>query len=333
MRRNIRAFHLAEARSIPLRRRLVSQPASEWPAHARLAHAILRDELHLPEAHARQLMLESISAAQACAEAVNRRAMATVEANSRATLAKAFKCVGNCCRRAPAGLRRRLDAVIPPLLEQGAIDAEVIEAIIDAAIAEFKRSSNDPTTATALRAMYITDAAGTADNWLKNRFAGLRPQAQRRCEVALSKLGKSGRSVKAHMVFEVLKAALERKSIAEKATFFLIAGYVAVLVLVWRAAGLNPTRATSETNPAYKSKFHRFSDLVLTAVAEPWSRRHDGDRDRVQRMVRAAWTRLPKQYRQIGAGLSQADRGWLVSEHILRKGLRRRIKKSPPQTP
>jgi hypothetical protein len=44
------------------------------------------------------------------------------------------------------------------------------------------------------------------------------------------------------------------------------------LALLWKAAGLYSGRAYREGDPSYESKFHRYSDLILTAVAEPWVR-------------------------------------------------------------
>src|SRR5262245_47272116 len=106
MRRHVQLFHLAQARRDPLGRRLNAKPPSEWPEHIKLAWAILRDELGLTEAHAFQLILDSVTAAQNCAQAVNRRSYNIVELNSRAKARLGFKRVANCCRRAPACLRR-----------------------------------------------------------------------------------------------------------------------------------------------------------------------------------------------------------------------------------
>jgi hypothetical protein len=97
MRRHVRLFHLAQARRGPLR--LNARPPSEWPEHIKLAWAILHDELRLPEAPARQLMLDSLSAAHDCAETINRRSRHTVEANSRAKARLAFEPVANCFDR------------------------------------------------------------------------------------------------------------------------------------------------------------------------------------------------------------------------------------------
>ena len=53
--------------------------------------------------------------------------------------------------------------------------------------------------------------------------------------------------------------------------------YVARLAEVWRQAGLSPSRATHPENLSYKSSFHRYTELVLTGMAEPWAKRHNGE--------------------------------------------------------
>ena len=47
----------------------------------------------------------------------------------------------------------------------------------------------------------------------------------------------------------------------------------------------------------YKSKFHRYSDLILTAVAEPWAQRHSGDLDHMRRRTYKAWAGMPREYK------------------------------------
>jgi hypothetical protein len=309
MRRHVQFFYFAQARRGPLSRRLNAKPPSEWPEHIKLAWVILHDELLLTEARAFQLILDSISAAQNCAETVNRRSRNIVEANSRAKACLAFRRVANCCRRASAGLRWHLDEAILPLLAQAPIDSEVIEAIIDATAAVFELFSEEDAAATGSRAMMVTVKGREANNWLKNNYAGLRAETQGNCEAALAKLGKKKRkSVKAHMVFDALVAGLENESISSPDPAMLISNYVLALALLWESAGLYPGRAYREGDPSYKSKFHRYSELILTAVAEPWAQRHSGDLDHMR------WT-----YK---ARLAPFATQWLISEHILRKGLR-----------
>ena len=76
----------------------------------------------------------------------------------------------------------------------------------------------------------------------------------------------------------------------------LISNYVSALARLWKAAGLYPARAYREGDWPYKSKFHRYSDLILTAVAEPWAERHSGDLDHMRQRTRKAWAGMPREY-------------------------------------
>jgi hypothetical protein len=123
------------------------------------------------------------------------------------------------------------------------------------------------------------------------------------------------------MVFDALVAGLENKPTSNPDPATLISNYVSALALLWKAAGLNPGRAYRESDPSYKSKFHRYSDLILTAVAEPWAQRHSDDLDHMRRRAREARAGMPPDY-QASAALPPSVAEWLISEHILRKGLR-----------
>jgi len=72
----------------------------------------------------------------------------------------------------------------------------------------------------------------------------------------------------------------------------LIVDYVAVVADLWRAAGLRPGRARKDADPKYRSRFHRFVELVLTAIIDPWSRRHDDDVDKHARALFRAHSEL-----------------------------------------
>jgi hypothetical protein len=326
MRRHVQLFHLAQARGGPLGRRINSKPPSEWPEHIKLAWTILRDELQVTEERASQLISDSISAARACAESVNRRSRNIVEAQSRAKVGFAFKRLANCCRRASAFLRGCLDEAIQPLLQQDPVDSEVIHDILDVTASEFEISA-EGVALTAMRAMF-KEPGSWRDDWLMNEYAGLRPETQRNCEVALSKLAQKKRSAKAHMVFEALAAGVKKKPAGnddpDPAT--LRSNYVSALVRLWKAAGLRPARAYREGDSHYKSKFHRYSDLILTAVGEPWAQRHSGNLDHMRRRTYKAWAGMPREYKA-SAALPPSAAEWLISEHILRKGLGQRIQK------
>jgi hypothetical protein len=46
---------------------------------------------------------------------------------------------------------------------------------------------------------------------------------------------------------------------------------------------LHPGRGYQQSDPSYKSKFQRYSELILTAVAEPWTQRHSSDLEYMRR--------------------------------------------------
>jgi hypothetical protein len=270
-----------------------------------------------------------MSAAQVCAEAINRRSDNIVELKSRAKICVAFKRLANCCRRASVKLRGRLDAAIGPLLRQNRVDLETIEDILDSAVAEFKKLSNETHAATALRAMFVKVPGREPSNWVRNNYAGLRPDSQRDCEAALSKFRNKKGTISASAVFKALALSLNQKGTrkAGPEVSILIRNYVADVAFLWRSVGLHPTRARDPGDPIYKSKFHRFSDLILAALAEPWTHRHDGDLDNIRKRVYEVRSKLPDEFRTVSAALRQCDQGWLVSEHILRQALRLRIQK------
>ena len=113
----------------------------------------------------------------------------------------------------------------------------------------------------------------------------------------------------------------------------LITDYVAVVADLWRAAGLRPGRAHDPDDPKYRSHFHRFADLVLTAMIDPWSRRHDADLDEYRRAVWQAHAKLEDEYKQAGKALRRSDAEWLVSEDHIRHALARSALKTAPETP
>src|SRR5262249_45062831 len=98
----------------------------------------------------------------------------------------------------------------------------------------------------------------------------------------------------------------------------LIVEYVAELATFWRQAGLRPTRATRVGDPTYRSKFHRFVDLVLTAMTEPSAQRHLINLDDLNDTRREIWlvhSRLPEEARRIfSPAPRRADVNWVISE-------------------
>ena len=171
--------------------------------------------------------------------------------------------------------------------------------------------------------------------FLQNDYAALPSIDQRRVETALTTLQRRRAQFDAADVCEAIANALNRK--AEKTANTLIAdlitNYVASVAQIWLRHGLRPTRAVHPANPNYRSKFHRFAELVLTGLVEPWSQRHDGNQSETAAKLRKAHARIPKNDRKdVRAALRRSDVEWLVVDGHLKTALGR-IQKTTPRKP
>jgi hypothetical protein len=309
---------------------------ANWPIHLNLAWRILNDELRLPARRARELTVNSVSLAHACAQAINQRAKTIAEYETRIKIRHALARLARCTRRAPAGLRLALDEGIRPLVASGVADTEVIEEILDATATVFAHSPDNEAARTALGALSVTSSYGRRIIGLSSDYSGLDFDSRHKCESALSVLSRKTDAITASAVFKALAAAMATdRPIGVRADVSdLIVSYVAGVAMLWRKVGLLPTRATRRWDPKYKSRFHRFVELLLTAMTEPSSRRHDENIGFIAHKTRAAHTRLPPElWRLVSPRLRRTDVEWLVSEDHVKKALRMPIQKIGCDTP
>ena len=337
MRRRARSFVLVRGRLPASVRALSISPQYKWPPHLERAWKILDHKLGLPNRAARTIVFESALAAYKCAQEISERAKTHDEYEMRIKVSNAFARLANCVRRAPAELRLSVDQQLAPLVCSTIIDLEVIEEIIDAATAAFQQFPEHEAAGTALGALRARSRDGERIIGLKTDYSILNFDAQRSCELALSALaGAPTKAVVASSAFEALRSAIA--SLPPPSNRFgvsdLIVVYVAAVAVLWRKHGLTPSRATRRGDPKYRSRFHRFADLILTAMTEPGSRRHDGNDDQIAHGLRLAHRQLPIELRHLlSPALGRADVKWLVSEDHVRKALRLPIQKIAPDTP
>ena len=149
----------------------------------------------------------------------------------------------------------------------------------------------------------------------------LQPTARGRVEQAVSRLCRESHSKwTASGVFEVLATAVSSHSEdgASPEITDLLVEYVSKLGEGWTAVGLRPGRANHPDDADYRSRFHRFSDLVLTAFAEPSSLRHVGDLTERRQKLRRSHLALPADWRgNVDPGLRRRDREWLIGKRIM----------------
>ena len=250
---------------------------------------------------------------------------ADFEAHTRNKLYNAFVRVARCATRAPERLRQSLEQAVIPIVREDPIDLEVIEATLDATASAFLEQCEEESAKTALKALGVTDVDGFRHVGAKVDFSGIDVARQREVEAALSNLKKlPGSQLKASNVFETMALALDAAGIQSDEIATLIVDYVAGVASRWREAGIKPSRARHPGDLKYKSSFHKFVELVITAILEPWTLRHD---DGLEERAQAIWRRhaeLPHDFRSIASpSLRRSDVEWIVSDDHLRKALAR----------
>jgi hypothetical protein len=287
------------------------------------------------EEELRRLVIESVAAAHRCAQLVDERSRAGAQARSINRLSKAFVRIAKCAARGSASLRRDLDQALIELLPGGPVDLEVMEAILEAAGTSFAKYPTEEPARTALAAFGASEEDSIRRYALKFDFESLPSALHLRMQTTLSELAASALGdVSAARIFSTMASALEIEvNGADPEIATLITDYVAAVAGLWCAAGLRPGRAHDPNDPEYKSHFHRFADLVLTAAMEPESRRHDGDLDEHRRALWEAHAKLDDESKQAGKEPRRVHVEWLVTEDHIRRALARWSQKTDPDTP
>lgn len=158
---------------------------------------------------------------------------------------------------------------------------------------------------------------------LINDFSALSPPLQENCKSALSLAVKKRRKIDTATVFKSLADGVTNSRRPPRGASDIVIDYVAAVAADWRSSGLRPGRALKSDDSSYIGKFHRFCDLVLTALVEPESRRHLEDLGQLSAKAWARQRRLPREdQKYVRGGLPRKDSQWLVTPHCLREGLR-----------
>ena len=224
-----------------------------------------------------------------------------------------FARIVRCIRRSPAALRHVLECDVCLSVQHTNIDLEKIEVLIDRLVDGFASFAEEETSVTVLRAMVPRASLPNFKKidrtslrrwfakgavYLKEDYAALRSVDQRRVEAALTTLQRSRAEFDAADVCEAIANALDSDdgNAVNTVIYDLITDYVATVAEIWLQHGVRPGRAVDSH---YPGKFHRFVDLVLTAVVEPWSKRHDGDQGETAASLYRAHARLPEDVRKV----------------------------------
>ena len=317
MGRQVHANCLAR-RSLPrLQHRLKFISPNQWQPQLLAARQILTAELELPEEKALSVILESVTAAQRYVMAESQRAKVIEHKISLEKARKLCRQLVNCVKNGRADVRGRLDQAIAPLICAAVIDFEVIDSVFEAAEAVFTEFLAHETSGTALRCL-----SGLRAVPLWSLTASLRLELEKR----IAELAASKKQLRVQEVFETMASTLEadQQPKVSKQAHALITGYVDEVVCIWRSANLQRSRARNPSNRRYTSKFHRFAELVLTAMAEPGALRHDGNINELRQTIRRVHVKLPEEDQSlVSSEPRRADIKWLVSDDHVKIALRR----------
>jgi len=322
----------------------------QWPSHLKMARGILVEELNLQKETVGKILNDSLVAAHACAQQMDQSALDLFQMRNRKKLRKTFARMARCLKRLPASQRRAIDGEIHTNLHQMPIDAERIETLIETLVVGFGKRPKGKPSLTVLRAVIPGAPSAkvlteTSDARLRHRFAkaaallqqdyaALPATDQRDVEVVLTALVQERRDTFNTVdVCSTLAHVLESNTRVKVSSVAagLTTDYVTNVARIWRQHGLRPSRATHPSNAAYRSKFHRFVDLVLMSVVDPWSKRHDGNQAETLTKLRKVRAELPGDIRRLARPAQRrSDVEWLVSEDHVKKAL---AQKTTLQTP
>jgi hypothetical protein len=316
MARRIRSNFLARRSLLNFLGQIRQQSPINWPPHLFAAWRILNTELNLPNSKALSIILRSVPVAQDCVVTENHRVNDFVQAQTLVKVQAACDRISKCIKRAPAFLREELNQPILPLFRNNVIDLEVVESILETARITFERKLSCESAITALASL---------ENVGKEDFSILGMSARHNVEKTLGELSIS-KSATAADVFAAMAAVLRRENSSRLNMHSRSTrkGYISQLAEVWRQGGLQPSRAIHPENPRYKSRFHRYAELVLTTMAEPWAKRHNGDvvLDTLRMDIWRAHANLPGDIRPgVSATLRRSDHEWLIADEYLKASI------------
>jgi hypothetical protein len=258
---------------------------------------LLTAELRLADADARPVIIAATSAARRCVVAQNQQLLRIEQARAQMKIRASCLRVVNCIKRAPAPLRKRLNREVLSTVEADVTDLEVLESILDvvrSTFAEFLPKEPAESGLDALGGVHFSAIAPTSQSKVQQTVAEFRAAAGKRSSANL---------------FIALAAVLDGDKVPRisEQVGEHITRYVGEVAKIWRKAGLKPsvTHDYLHQDPStYRSKFHRFADLILKGVmGSPRGRLHDAKPS-------------------YDASVKPKKHSWIVSYSHLKKALR-----------
>ncbi len=351
-------------RSTPLaRRRLEAQlldlaDPESWPSpHLRRAYEIVAK--CKPAEIAKQIVLDSVRAADRAMKAALNRDLASGRRSALADFVQNCRTIANCTKptRLRKEIRTDLNSVARSTLVAGPVDVESVQEFLCSCrnIVELRLEDEDASTIhrhlvaskgdvthgedlpldvrtptiTVLTIPPQVRLTGRRTPKIATDYEALPPQARLACENALQ-VSTDERLIclTAHDVFASLYTTSHSFASAQdlEAEPQIIGIYLGQIEQIWTENGLEFGRGYNELQKNYLSPFHEFSERILLDRRDPGSRIFSPLSEDEMRSARQHYYTIPLSSRDnISAAPFAGNR--VITEHVLRSYLERSSKK------
>jgi hypothetical protein len=275
------------------------------------------------------MLRDVLLAAAVCGEQLGLMQSAVFQEAVRISLANRLQRISNCIARSKTSRRRQLDQKIAAFLQSIDLDVDLPAAFFAILETWFETQLPSEPAKTALAAIGVASLSG--DRHIASALEDVHPTV-RACSLDVFSMtpGLPSEGL-ALTVFKGLGEAVGKALDVPNRRSPKVC-YVRIAALCWYANGLRPSRVTRQ-DKVYQSVFHRFVDLVLTAVVEPHSNRHFADLQSRRNQIAKHFADIPADHRGgVGKRLRQSDEQWLISDNDVKVALAS-VKKRRHQTP
>jgi hypothetical protein len=338
--RRVEGLSLARRNLEAYLRQLKESEPELWPKFLNRAWAILAQEGKRDVA--RDVVIDAVTAAHRCAVAVSSRALSNAQDQALQEVSSAVLRILNCIKRIPAPIRYALDELAQIKFLEGHADSEVIFNFFNGC-ADLANGLPDE-----IDARRIVSALGLStieiesldkaiakptlkliSDW-ESMHSSVRTAVEERLAIMVKEAKDSATYLSAREIFRTIAHSLTVGAVTavQGNSKDLLVAYVALVAERWRQADLYPGRASKEGDPEYRSKFHRFLELVLIDQFDPRSRLFDRLNADELMQAREFMASLPLDDEERKNVRIDPRYQWLISEHHLRSAATESVSKN-----
>jgi hypothetical protein len=332
--RRVEVVPLARRNPGTYHRQLNDSEPQAWPNFLNRAWAIIAQELGKRDV-AREVVIDAVAAAHHCAVAVSATALANAQDQAHQKVSSAVRRIFNCIKRIPAPIRYSLDELAKVKFQEGHADSEAIFNFFNGC-ADFANGLPDEN-----EAVRIVSALGVStaeiespdkarptlkliNDW-ESMHSSVRAVVEERLAMTVKEAKDTPTALSARKIFSTIDHSLTIGAVTgvQGSSKDLLVAYVTLV-----QADLYPGRASKEGDSEYRSKFHRFLELVLISQFDPRSRLFDRQNADELTRERDFLASLPlDEEERKDARIGQRYQ-WLISEHHLRPAVTEPVSKN-----